>query len=78
MKHLIKSALFLLALIVPATALAHDVEVDGIYYNIDGTTATVTYKGTSPYQYQDRYSGSITIPATVTYNGTSYPVTSIG
>ncbi len=78
MKHLIKSALFLLALIVPATALAHDFEVDGIYYNINGTTATVTYKGTDYSQYSNEYSGSVTIPFTITYNGTTYPVTSIG
>ena len=78
MKHLIKTALVLLALIIPATALAHDFEVDGIYYNINGTTATVTYKGTSYSQYSNEYSGSVTIPATVTYNGTTYSVTTIG
>ena len=75
MKHLFQFSLFLLALLLPATALAHDFEVDGIYYNINGNEATVTYKGTS---YSGAYSGSVTIPATVTYDGTTYPVTSIG
>ena len=78
MKHLFQLSLFLLALLLPATALAHDFEVDGIYYNINGNEATVTYRGTSYSQYSNEYSGSVTIPATVTYVGTTYSVTSIG
>jgi len=78
MKHLYKFSLLLLALLLPATALSHDFEVDGIYYNrIKGNAASVTYKGTHYYDYNE-YSGSVTIPATVTYNGTTYSVTSIG
>ena len=72
MKHLYKLSLLLLALLLPATALAHDFEVDGIYYNINGTEATVTR---SP---NYNYTGDVTIPATITYNGTIYTVTSIG
>lgn len=53
-------------------------KVNGIYYFINGTTATVTYRGTDSFAKQDRYSGSVTIPATVTYNGTIYSVTTIG
>ena len=78
MKHLFKLTLLLLPLLLPATATAHDFEVDGIYYNINGNEATVTYKGTSYNDYSDEYFGSVTIPATVTYNGTTYLVTSIG
>ncbi|MBR4829880.1 MAG: leucine-rich repeat protein, partial [Muribaculaceae bacterium] len=74
MKNLITSALLLLALLLPATATAHDFEVDGIYYNINGNEATVTYDGS----YYTEYSGSVVIPATVTYNGTTYSVTAIG
>ena len=70
--------LLLLALLLPATAAAHDFEVDGIYYNINGNEATVTYRGTSYSQYSNEYSGSVTIPSTVTYNGMTYSVTSIG
>ena len=78
MKHLYKLSLLLLALLLPATAIAHDFEVDGIYYNINGNEATVTYKGTYSHQNTDRYSGFVTIPAAVTYNGATYSVTSIG
>ena len=78
MKHLYKFSLLLLALLLPATALAHDFEVDGIYYNINGTEATVTYRGSDYYQYSNWYTGYVTIPATVTYGGTTYSVTSIG
>ena len=77
MKHFFQFSLLLLALL-PATATAHDLEVDGIYYNINGNEATVTYRGTSYDEYTDEYSGDVTIPATVTYNGTTYSVTSIG
>ena len=63
--------------LAPLFAQAYDFEVDGIYYNItDSTTLTVevTYETTS----YDSYSGEITIPQTVTYNGKTYAVTSIG
>lgn len=78
MKSLITSALLMLALLLPATATAHDFEVDGIYYIINGNEATVTFRGTSYYEYSNEYSGSVTIPSSVTYNGTIYSVTSIG
>ncbi len=66
----------LLALLLPATASAYDFVVDGIYYNIDGNNATVT-DADNNYETPD-YSGDVTIPETVTYNGTTYSVTSIG
>ncbi len=74
MKNLITSALLLLALLMPATATAYDFEVDGICYNYctDGVTVEVTR---SPNQ---DYIGAVTIPAAVTYNGVTYPVTAIG
>ena len=74
MKSLISSMLLLLVLLLPATAFAYDFEVDGIYYNINGNDVAVTYSGSS----LSIYSGAVIIPATVTYNGTTYPVTSIG
>ena len=76
MKTIIKLTL-LLAFLMPVTALAHDFEVDGIFYNIYGTAATVTYRGVSYGSYNE-YSGSVSIPETVNYNGTTYSVTSIG
>ena len=63
------------ALMLSCIALwAHDVEIDGIYYNLDETnkTAEVTYSR----DYYE-YSGSITIPETITYNSQTYSVTSI-
>ena len=72
MKQLLRFSILLLAILMPALATAYDFEVDGIFYNINGNEATVTYNGLYD------YSGSVTIPATVTYNGTTYPVTSIG
>ena len=67
----------MLTLLLPATVNAYDFEVDGIYYNINGNEATVTYKGEN-YASEKTYFGDVTIPATVTYNGTTYPVTTIG
>ena len=60
---------------------AHDFEDDGIYYNyIDKTakTVAVTYRGTYYDSYNGEYTGSVTIPSSVTYCGTTYSVTSIG
>ena len=76
MKHLLASAFLLLAMLLPAIASAHDFEVDGIYYNRNGNKAIVTYRGSYSSQYSE-YSGDITIPSTVTYNGSTYSVTSI-
>ena len=78
MKQFFRFSILLLALLLPALAMAHDFEVDGIYYNINGNEATVTYYGSSPYDASHSYSGSVVIPATVTYSGTTYPVTAIG
>ena len=77
MKQLFRFFLLLLALLLPALATAHDFEVDGIYYNINGNEATVTHYG-SGLDHSHDYSGSVVIPAAVTYNGTTYPVTAIG
>ena len=74
MKQFFHFSLLLLALLLPATATAYDFEVDGIYYNINGNEVEVTH-GKDIYS---RYHGAVTIPASVTYNGTTYPVTAIG
>ena len=78
MKQCLSFAVLLLALLLPATATAHDFEVDGIYYKINGTNATVTYRGSYYYSYDNEYSGDVVIPSTVTNDGTTYTVTSIG
>ena len=62
-------------------ANAHDFEVDGIYYNFDyeyENGVMVTYRGSSGYDYSNRYVGNVVIPTTVNYNGTTYSVKSIG
>ena len=76
MKHFIKLSLLLLTLLPPATAMAYDFKVDGIYYNINGNEATVTDADGNPYT--PDYTGDVTIPETVTNDGTTYSVTSIG
>ena len=76
-----KHLLFLFAALLPLVASAQtQVEIDGIWYNLitEAKTAEVTYKGDSFDSYWDEYTGSITIPATVTHNGVEYSVTSIG
>ena len=52
------------------TALAYDAYIDGICYDFSDNGATVV----SGYN----YSGEVTIPSIVTYNGMTYSVTSIG
>ena len=69
----VRGGLLFLALMATTCLLAEDFSVDGIYYNyLDGNNVEVT-----GHSYED-YSGAVTIPASVTYNGTTYSVTSIG
>ncbi len=70
---------------VGARALAHDIEVanaDGvtIYYSWKNnkTELNVSYRGSSYSSYSGEYSGNVVIPESVTYNGATFPVTSIG
>ncbi len=60
---------------------AYDAKIDGIYYNFSGDEATVTYQTYQPGSerpWLSDYSGSVVIPSSVTYNGKTYRVTSIG
>ena len=66
---------------VSLSTLAHDFEVDGIYYNIlDETAKTVqvSFSGSSYSEVASEYSGEVTIPSTVSYNDATYSVTTIG
>lgn len=78
MKHFLNSiVLALMAILVPALAQAHDFAVNGIYYNITSDNEVeVTYKGT--FWYPSAYQGVIAIPSSVSYDGKTYKVTSIG
>ena len=60
---------------------AHDFEVNGMYYNIvsiSELTCEVTYRGTSYYDARFTYSGNITVPEFVQYNGRTLKVVGIG
>ena len=61
----------ILSMFFSISASAGVVEVDGIYYNISGTTATVTSG-------EKEYSGDIVIPESITFENSKYSVTSIG
>lgn len=78
-QKILPSALFMLALLTQQSGYAYDFEVNGIYYNVisfDEMTAGVTHDAnyTPP---TSHYSGDISIPATVTYNGRLFSVISV-
>ncbi len=82
MKQSIRFKFFLaslVALLVSMNVNAHDAEIDGIYYNFvtKAKQAIVTYRGEDPL-FNYAYSGSVTIPSTVVYEGVTYDVTSVG
>lgn len=72
MNNLIKTSILLLALLLPATAVAtpYDIEVDGIYYRTIGSEAIVT-SGENP------YAGDVVIPSTITRGETTFVVSKI-
>ena len=76
----VRGGLLFVVLLATTSLWAHDFEVDGIYYYyLDGNNVQVTYRG--DYYDESRYNeyaGKVIIPSTVTYNGTTYSVTSIG
>ena len=74
LKQGLRVLLLAFSILSASMAFAYNFMVDGIYYNINGNEATVTYETTS----YNSYRGSVTIPSTITYNGVTYYVTSIG
>ena len=73
-----KTLLLLASLFCLANTWAYDFELDGIYYSYsinfstyDTTGVYVTYKDYS----SETYSGAITIPDSISYNGNKYNVT---
>ena len=82
MKCTFKSLLLVLVAMLCSTSLfAHYFKVDGIYYNItsaEDMTVEVTYRGYTYGDYNNEYSGTVTIPESVSYNEKTYSVTSIG
>ena len=73
-RHIMKRTIFLMLAVLLSTlsASASAFKVDGIAYNknSDGKSVYVSYGGD--------YTGPVTIPERVTYDGTTYSVTSIG
>ena len=63
---------FLLALL-PLAASADAVEINGIYYNLITKKVNIAEVTSNP----NKYTGTVVIPETVTYNNTTYSVTSI-
>ena len=80
MKQIFKLSLLFLALLLSADAIAYNFEIDGIYYDIYGEEVTVTGKEYDSYYggYISDYTGSVSIPANVIWNGHNYSVTKIG
>ncbi len=58
-------------LLLSLTAAAQTVEIDGLWYRLSGTRATVVAPP------QGVYTGAVTLNPTVTYDGTEYAVTSV-
>ena len=78
---LLKSLLAIACLLCSIGVYAHDFEVDGIYYQITAKNrVAVIYYGEdySNVPAKNMYTGSVVIPESVTYEGVTYSVTSIG
>ena len=73
--RMVAPLLVAVAALLPNSMAAYDFEEGGIYYNIVGTDAQVTYLTTTN---NGTYSGNVVIPERVTHGGVTYPVTSIG
>ena len=73
-----KTFILLSFVLMVITASAQtSVTVDGIKYNLDGSTATVTYPNSSE-PGTSEYTGDIVIPPTIEVDGVTYNVTAIG
>jgi hypothetical protein len=74
-KTILKSMMMVLMALSSLSVYAYDVQIDGIYYDLDkeAKTAEVTNNGGG-----NSYSGDIIIPTSVKNDGITYEVTSIG
>lgn len=71
----IRWMVLLWVLIHSTLSFAYDVEVNGIYYNLNSSskTAEVTFMATN----DGRYTVDVVIPTSINNNGTTYSVTSV-
>ena len=70
-----KSLLAALILLCSTVATAHDFQIGGIFYNITSSTektVSVTFRGYSFDTYSNEYTGYVTVPSSVEYNGNTY------
>lgn len=70
-----------LALVASLQLFAYTAQIDGIYYNIyngDNPYAEVTCLYSWSSSNSSAYKGEVVIPSSIVFNGTTYPVTSIG
>ena len=68
-----KQLLLLVMILLPMVASADAVEIDGIYYNLVSKT-----KNAEVTKNPNKYTGTVVIPESVTYENVNYSVTSIG
>lgn len=75
-----KSICFLFSILFCSYGYAHDIEVDGIFYNYNQSSqsVSVTYKVMNGMRYSGCYSGNIIIPSEIIYKGKKLTVESIG
>ena len=69
-----KLFIFVLCAIVSTFAKAYDFQVDGFYFSVTDQSGPFV----SVVSGDVKYSGDLTIPNTVTYEGTTYTVNEIG
>ena len=72
----LRGGLLFLALMATTCLWAYDFQYGDLYYNITSSSEPYTVEVTS--NSYIKYTGSVMIPETVTYDGTTYSVTSIG
>ena len=78
-RNLQKTLITIACILCSIGVFAYDFEMDGIYYEIrNSDEVKVSYRGSSSDSYNNEYTGSVVIPEKVTYNNTTYSVTSIG
>ena len=65
-------------LLVGTNAFAEAVEIDGIWYNLVSKAKVAEVTNPTPGYINDNYTGAISIPEAVTYDGIDYIVISIG
>ena len=72
-----KLTLFLLAIVACASIFAETVNINGLYYSLGTTTATLVKDQSSDQSTYKAYT-SVDVPASVYYNNYTYPVVTIG